>query len=135
MAKRYVDFNVYELQKVAAQATKSESCIEVEKLPEGLNGKVFLLTMDDGAQVVAKLPNPCGGRPHFTTASEVATMDYVSLLALSRGLASTDLKGAQRTRRARTQSVCMVLSRATFPGEGRVHHHGESEGRSAAVSI
>ena len=82
MAKRHVDFDVHELQKVAAQATKSEACVKIEKLPEGQNGKALLMTMNDGAQVVAKLPNPCGGRPHFTTASEVATMDYVSWQAL-----------------------------------------------------
>lgn len=84
MAKRYVDFDVHELQRVAAQATKSESCVGVGKLPEGLNSKAFLMTMNDGAQVVAKVPNPCGGRPHFTTASEVATMDYVSWPMLFR---------------------------------------------------
>lgn len=83
MAKRFVDFDIHELRKVAAQATKSESCVGVEKLPEGLNSKAFLMTMNDGAQVVAKLPNTCGGRPHFTTASEVATMDYVSWPVLS----------------------------------------------------
>ena len=102
MAKRYVNFDIHELQKVAAQATKSESCVNVEKLPEGMNGKAFFLTMNDGSQVVAKLPNPCGGRPHFTTASEVATMDYVSSPALSRGSASTDLAGAHQTRHACT---------------------------------
>lgn len=86
MAKRHVDFDVHELQKVAVQAIGSESCVNCEKLPEGLNGKALLMTMNDGAQVVAKLPNPCGGRPHFTTASEVATMNYVrSLLLQSRG--------------------------------------------------
>lgn len=78
MAKRYILFNIHELQKVASQATGSECCVKFEKLAEGQNGKVFLLTMNDGREVVAKLPNPCGGRPHFTTASEVATMDYVS---------------------------------------------------------
>lgn len=36
------------------------------------------MKMDDGKEVVAKLPNPNAGRPHFTTASEVATMEYVS---------------------------------------------------------
>jgi hypothetical protein len=39
--------------------------------------------MDDGRQVVAKIPNPNAGRPHFTTASEVATMDFVSLYILA----------------------------------------------------
>ncbi|GIZ41529.1 hypothetical protein CKM354_000483000 [Cercospora kikuchii] len=35
------------------------------------------MTMDNGKEVVAKLPNPNAGRQHFTTASEVATMDFV----------------------------------------------------------
>ncbi|KAJ5964487.1 Aminoglycoside phosphotransferase [Penicillium vulpinum] len=34
--------------------------------------------MADGSQVVGKVPNPNAGRAHFTTASEVATMDFVS---------------------------------------------------------
>ncbi|KAJ5972391.1 Aminoglycoside phosphotransferase [Penicillium vulpinum] len=33
--------------------------------------------MDDGKEVIAKLPNPNAGPQYFTTASEVATMDYV----------------------------------------------------------
>ncbi|RJE21579.1 Phosphotransferase enzyme family [Aspergillus sclerotialis] len=33
--------------------------------------------MDDGKEVIAKLPNPNAGHRHFTTASEVATMAYV----------------------------------------------------------
>lgn len=34
--------------------------------------------MQDGREVVAKVPNPNAGIPHFITASEVATMDFVS---------------------------------------------------------
>lgn len=37
------------------------------------------MTMDDGKQVVAKVPNPNAGLPHFTIASEVATMEFVCL--------------------------------------------------------
>ncbi|KAA8614545.1 hypothetical protein PtrV1_11575 [Pyrenophora tritici-repentis] len=33
--------------------------------------------MDDGRELIAKLPNPNAGRPYFTTASEAATMDYL----------------------------------------------------------
>ncbi|DAA73906.1 TPA_exp: Uncharacterized protein A8136_3892 [Trichophyton benhamiae CBS 112371] len=33
--------------------------------------------MDDGKEVIAKIPNPNAGRPHFVTSSEVATMDFV----------------------------------------------------------
>ncbi|KAL3437833.1 phosphotransferase enzyme family protein [Aspergillus tetrazonus] len=34
------------------------------------------MSMDDGQEVIAKIPNPNAGVPHFTTASEVATMDF-----------------------------------------------------------
>lgn len=39
--------------------------------------KAYLMTMDNGREVVSKVPNPNAGIPHFTTASEVATMDFV----------------------------------------------------------
>lgn len=48
------------------------------KFREGEHNKVFLLVLDNGAEVVAKIPNPNAGPPHYTTASEVATMDFVS---------------------------------------------------------
>jgi hypothetical protein len=59
----------------------------VEKFPDGMSNKAFLFTIQDGAQVVGKVPNPNAGRAHYTTASEVATMDFVSrirLLVLSK---------------------------------------------------
>ncbi|KAI3120539.1 hypothetical protein CBS147326_9423 [Penicillium roqueforti] len=36
------------------------------------------MCMDDGQEIIAKVPNPNAGVPHFTTASEVATMDFAS---------------------------------------------------------
>jgi hypothetical protein len=36
--------------------------------------------MDNGAQVVARIPNPNAGPDFFTTASEVATLQFVSEL-------------------------------------------------------
>lgn len=42
--------------------------------------KAFILTMEDGKQVIARVPIPNAGRPHFTTASEVATIDFVGLV-------------------------------------------------------
>jgi len=77
LQRRRVSFNVTELAKVAAKATGANSCVTLTKLPEGNFNKVFLMVMEDGKEVVAKLPNPNAGRPHLTTASEVATMDYV----------------------------------------------------------
>ncbi|KAJ5783417.1 Aminoglycoside phosphotransferase [Penicillium psychrosexuale] len=77
LSRRYVKFNLAELVRIATQATGSMSCVEVQKLPEGNFNKVFLLTMDDGKEIIAKLPNPNAGPQYFTTASEVATMDFV----------------------------------------------------------
>lgn len=77
MAQRYRPFNLEALAAVAAEAVGSVRCVSVEKLPDGNYNKTLLLTMDDGAQAVAKLPYPNAGRPHLTVASEVATMDYV----------------------------------------------------------
>ena len=79
MACRYVQFDMNELVHIATSSTASRSCMAVRKLSEGQYNKAFLLTMDDGKRVVAKVPNPNAGRPHYTTASEVATMDFVSI--------------------------------------------------------
>ena len=67
-----------ELARLAVKSVGSQCCVNVEKYPDGMYNKSFLLTMDDGRQVVGKVPNLNAGRPHFTTASEVATMDFVS---------------------------------------------------------
>lgn len=47
------------------------------KFREGQYNKVFQLVMDNGAEVVAKIPNPNCGPAYYTTASEVATVDFV----------------------------------------------------------
>lgn len=44
---------------------------------EGLHNKAFILTMDNGYQLFAKLPNPNAGPARFTVASEVATRELV----------------------------------------------------------
>lgn len=76
-ARRYVEFDLSGLAHVSTQALGACDCVSVTKLPEGNFSKTFLVTMDDGRELVAKLPNPNAGRPHLTTASEAATMDYV----------------------------------------------------------
>ncbi|KAL2856458.1 phosphotransferase enzyme family protein [Aspergillus pseudoustus] len=76
-AARYLPVNVPKLLKLAAAAMGASSVAEVVSLSEGQYNKVLQLTMDDGRQVIAKLPNPNAGRPYFTTASEVATMDFL----------------------------------------------------------
>ncbi|GAD95752.1 phosphotransferase family protein [Paecilomyces variotii No. 5] len=78
-SKRYRKFNIHELIYAALRSSHAEkrTCINVMKYREGLYNKSFLITFDDGSEVVAKLPNPNAGPKRFTIASEVATMDYV----------------------------------------------------------
>ena len=80
MAQRHIKFDMNQLCKIAGDAV-GKQCINVEKFADGMYNKAFLLTMDDNEQAVAKVPNPNAGLPHFTTASEVATMDRVVLMA------------------------------------------------------
>ncbi|RMY56901.1 hypothetical protein D0865_03403 [Hortaea werneckii] len=77
MAQRYVRFDTEKLGAAAASAIGSASCVNLEKYPDGMYNRAMLLTMCDGKQAVAKIPNPNSGRPHLTTASEVATMDFM----------------------------------------------------------
>jgi hypothetical protein len=77
LSQRQVRFDVHALARCAAEAVGAKSCVSIGKYPDGMYNKAMLLTMDDGSQVVAKVPNPNAGLPHFTTASEVATMDFV----------------------------------------------------------
>lgn len=51
--------------------------IKILKCSEGLHNKAFILTMDNGSEVFAKLPNPNAGPTRYTTASEVATHELV----------------------------------------------------------
>ncbi|KAK2800297.1 hypothetical protein FQN51_006205 [Onygenales sp. PD_10] len=83
LADRHVEFNMTELVRAAAetQGCNLTSSIKVEKLPEGNFNKTFLITVDGGQQVVAKIPNPNAGFPFYTTASEVATMDFARSVA------------------------------------------------------
>lgn len=53
----------------------------MEKIAESLN-RIFLLTFQDGQQAIARIPTPLSGPAHFTTASEVATMDLVRRLGV-----------------------------------------------------
>lgn len=80
LSQRYVHFNVQELARIAAEAVGSASCINMGKYPDGLYNKALLLTIEARTQVVAKIPNPNAGQPHLTTASEVATMEFLGIL-------------------------------------------------------
>jgi hypothetical protein len=78
LRRRYLEFDLKALIRVAENAVGSDAnCVEVTTLPEGNFNKTFLVTMHDEHQLIARLPNPNAGRAHYTTASEVATMDFV----------------------------------------------------------
>jgi hypothetical protein len=78
LRRREIRFDLNELAGVAADSLGATQCISIKKYPDGMFNKAFLLSMEDGREVVAKVPNPNAGIPHFTTASEVATMAFVS---------------------------------------------------------
>ncbi|EPE27516.1 Protein kinase-like (PK-like) [Glarea lozoyensis ATCC 20868] len=80
LSERYLEFDLGQLLKAAVAAGSSSgarSCTSLLKGKEGLNNKAYLLTMDNGAEVFAKLPNPCAGPSFYTTASEVATREFL----------------------------------------------------------
>ncbi|KAG6020782.1 hypothetical protein E4U40_005846 [Claviceps sp. LM458 group G5] len=76
LAQRRREFNVGELARRAARAVQADRCLSIKKYPDGMYNRTLLLSMDNGKEIVAKIPNPNAGQPHFTTASEVATMKF-----------------------------------------------------------
>jgi hypothetical protein len=82
LRNREVVFDMNQLAKVAADSVGAAQCVDVRKFTDGMFNKSFLMLMDDGREVVAKVPNPNAGRAHYTTANEVATIDFVSVLEL-----------------------------------------------------
>jgi hypothetical protein len=68
---------VVNLQRIAAESVGRERCVSIKKLAEGGFNWVFLLTMDDGQEVVAKIPFRNAIPARYLTASEVATMDFL----------------------------------------------------------
>ncbi|KAG5991965.1 hypothetical protein E4U52_003181 [Claviceps spartinae] len=76
LAQRRREFNVGELARRAARAVQADRCLSIKKFTDGMYNRALLLCMDNGKEVVAKIPNPNAGQPHFTTTSEVATMKF-----------------------------------------------------------
>jgi len=49
-------------------------CIHIRVGP---TSRVFQMRLDNGVELIAKIPFPTAGPAHFTTASEVATLDFL----------------------------------------------------------
>jgi hypothetical protein len=73
---RYRRFDVSNLRQVACQAAGSAGCVSLEKVGEGNYNKAYRLVLQDGQNIIAKIPHPNAGPSAYTTASEVATMDF-----------------------------------------------------------
>ncbi|RAK96108.1 aminoglycoside phosphotransferase family protein [Aspergillus ibericus CBS 121593] len=76
LRERHTPFNVSELQKIAADSVGATKCIAMAKLAEGSCNKAFRLEMNNGSVVIARIPCPIAGPKYYTTASEVATMEF-----------------------------------------------------------
>ncbi|KAI9661719.1 MAG: hypothetical protein M1821_008957 [Bathelium mastoideum] len=69
--------NMNRLARIAASSIGAEECVAIEKCVDGMYNKAYILTMDNGRELVANVPNPDAGEPHFTTASEVTIIDFM----------------------------------------------------------
>jgi hypothetical protein len=76
LRRRYLEFNIQALKECAYRELGTR-CVRMSKLPEGLYNKVFSLKMEDGSEVLARIPNPIAGYPDYIVSSEVATLDFV----------------------------------------------------------
>ncbi|CAG8885670.1 unnamed protein product [Penicillium egyptiacum] len=86
--ERYVKLRPTELQRIAGEVVQQDYCPDIAKIIEGGFNKVFLLRVKNGREVITQIPTPTAGPPHYTTASEVATIDFLRavLTARTRGL-------------------------------------------------
>lgn len=130
LACRYVKFDLSTLLQLAAAAIGSRACTQVLKISEGQYNKVLQLTMNDGREIIAKLPNPNAGRPHFTTASEVATMDFVRPAFFSTAISFCalilTLLVEECSEPPCSESVRMEFSSIREPSRSRIYPYGET---------
>ncbi|KAL5499063.1 hypothetical protein ACEPAH_1581 [Sanghuangporus vaninii] len=78
VAEHYTKFNVDALKDVAACASGAQSVTSVTKLAEGGFNRVLLLGLDNGREVVARIPMARVDNTELVvTESDVATMEYV----------------------------------------------------------
>lgn len=75
----YRRFDIGALKDIAVAASGAQRCVAMCKLAEGGFNKVFRLTMDDNSTLIARIPNQTSETVSSSLASEVATMDFVSI--------------------------------------------------------
>ncbi|KAF3895442.1 APH domain-containing protein [Trichophyton interdigitale] len=75
--ERYVRFDIDAFKKLAAGHINHGKVADITKLAEGGFNRVFLLTMEDGFQAIAKMPYQTALPKYYATASEAATMELL----------------------------------------------------------
>ncbi|KAJ0423313.1 kinase-like domain-containing protein [Aspergillus carlsbadensis] len=81
LASRYHEFRLPALLEAAVKVTNRGAAefagVKVLKCVEGQHNKAFILTMNTGQDIVARIPNPNTGPKYYTVASEVATRHFL----------------------------------------------------------
>ncbi|KAJ6591166.1 kinase-like domain-containing protein [Mycena vulgaris] len=75
-SNRRIKFDAAALVAVAVKAAGASSCTSFEFLADGTSNRLFDIRLDNGVELVAKLPFVIAGPVHLVTASEVATMIF-----------------------------------------------------------
>lgn len=106
-------FDVPGLFKIIAQvmACETEQIVGFRKLAEGGLNRIFLITLDSGFQLIARIPYPRLVPKAYALASEVATMDFLR----SKGLPIPEVYAYSFTshNEAKTEYILMEYVRGT----------------------
>ncbi|KAJ3513593.1 hypothetical protein NLJ89_g2868 [Agrocybe chaxingu] len=76
LEKSYHRLNVDALKRIAASSAGANSVSDIKKLTESEFHKDFLLSLDNGKEVIARLPLPNAAPPYLIAANQVASMDF-----------------------------------------------------------
>lgn len=113
LAERRHEFNDYELRRLAAQSVGRtlQDVDTMVKLDEGGFNRIFLITMVDGFQMIARIPYPVTEPKFYAVASEVATMAFLR----ANGLPVPKVYGYSPTsdNAVKTEYIFMELVRGT----------------------
>ncbi|PPQ69531.1 hypothetical protein CVT26_001789 [Gymnopilus dilepis] len=77
MRLRRLEFDVGALGNAAAKAAGASHWTDMRLIAEGQFNRVLGVTLDNGMEVVARMPFPLAGPARLMTSSEVATMDFL----------------------------------------------------------
>ncbi|PKY04125.1 hypothetical protein P168DRAFT_343353 [Aspergillus campestris IBT 28561] len=72
-----LDYSVRALKYIAARSVARKRVVCTKRIAEGGFNRVCLLTMNDGFEIIAKIPCAVPGPKTYATESEVATLDFL----------------------------------------------------------